>query len=200
MNLNIIFQTIGFIFSLIGVVAAFLFFKDRYFPTRRISWKYACKAAKKIANKLVSDNFSPTLIFGIGRGGAIMGSLISGCLGHRPIVMIDRKYIWEKGDRVEDLIFPVNIPSKYLKNVLLVAGEVHSGNTMKIYSDYLERSGVKNIRRATLFYETGSTAMVEYKGLESSKKNIKMPWMFSKNYIRADRGPTTEFQQDSDSK
>jgi hypoxanthine phosphoribosyltransferase len=119
-----------------------------------------------------------------------MGALISGCLGHRSLVVIDRKYIWREGDRFDDMIFPVNIPQDFLERVLIVSGGVHSGNTMKFYYDHFRKLGAKYIRRATLYYEKGAIIKVEYKGLESIRKNILMPWIFTKQYIRADRGPT----------
>ncbi len=182
-------EAISLTFGAIGAISGAWFIYDRLYPFKRFSWKKAEKAAEKIAREMIADNFSPTLIIGIGRGGAIMGALISGCLGHRPLLVIDRKYEWKKGDRIEDMIFKVDIPKEFLEKVLIVAGEVHSGNTMKLYSRYVESIGGKDVRRATFFYEEGSTINVEYIGIKSHKKNVLMPWMFSKSYLRADRHP-----------
>lgn len=180
---------IRIILAVIGAISALCYFWEKLFPIRRLSWKFTEKAAKRITEELTADNLSPTLIVGIGRGGAIMGLLISGCLGHRPLVVIDRKYTWREGDRFDDMIFPVDIPQNFLEKVLIVSGEVHSGNTMKLYYKHFKKRGAQSIRRATLYYEKGATVNVEYKGLESSKKNILMPWMFHRQYIKADRYP-----------
>lgn len=182
-------QIIGLILGIIGAISSLLYFKEKFFPIRRLSWRFAERAAEKIAKEMTADNFSPTLIVGIGRGGAVMSALISGVLGHRPLIVIDRKYMWKKGERFEDMIFAVKIPQDFLERVLLVSGEVHSGNTMKLYSEHFRKLGSKSIRRASLYCEKGATVNVEYKGLESTKKNILMPWMFTKQYIREDRGP-----------
>jgi len=189
MDWNTYINIIGFILGIIGAISSLLYFKEKLFPIRKLSWKFAEKAAKKIAKEMTADNFSPTLIVGIGRGGAIMGALISGALGHRPLIVLDRKYLWKDGDRIEDIIFKINVPEDFLKKVLIVSGEVHSGNTMKVYCKYFRKLGSKLIRRATLCYERGATIGVEYKGLETAKKNILMPWMFTKQYLRADRSP-----------
>ncbi len=180
---------IGLILGFIGTIASLWYFWEKMFPMRRLSWRFTEKAAKRIARELTADNFSPTIIVGIGRGGAIMSALISGCLGHRPLIIIDRKYTWSEGDRLDDMIFSVAIPQNFLENVLIVAGEVHSGKTMQFYHEYFKKLGAKDIQRATLYYEKGAPLKVEYKGLESTKKNILMPWMFEKQYIRADRSP-----------
>jgi probable phosphoglycerate mutase len=182
-------EILSIILGVIGATSALWYFWVKLFPIRRLSWKFTERVAERITKELSADDFSPTLIVGIGRGGAIMSALISGCLGHRPLVVIDRKYVWNEGDRFDDMIFPVDIPQNFLEKVLIVSGEVHSGNTMKLYHKYFKKLGARSIRRATLCYEKGATIKIEYKGLESSKKNILMPWMITRQYIRADRYP-----------
>jgi probable phosphoglycerate mutase len=182
-------ELIGVALGVIGAISTVWYFWEKIYPVRKLSWRAAEKAAEEMANQMVANNFSPTLIVGIGRGGAIMGALISGCLGHRSLLVIDRKYKWTEGGRKEDILFPIEIPERFLAAVLLVSGEVHSGNTMKFYIDYFGQIGAQAIRTATFYYEKGATISVDFKGLESEKKKIKMPWMFSDNYIRADRSP-----------
>jgi len=195
-------EIIGLILGLIGAISALWYFWEKLFPLRRLSWKFAEKVAKKIAEEMTADNFSPSLIVGIGRGGAIMGALISGSLGHRPLVVIDRKYTWKEGDRFDEMIFPVHIPEDFLERVLIVSGGVHTGSTMKLYYEHFKKLGATCIKRASLYYEKGATVKVEYKGLESRKKNILMPWMFTRQYIRADRYPprATLLQKEEDRK
>ena len=56
----------------------------------KIPTKQAFIKAKEIAIKVENENYKPTIIVGIGRGGAIFGSLISYNLYNVPIVAIDR--------------------------------------------------------------------------------------------------------------
>ena len=181
-----ILEIAGIGLGLLSAISALWYLKERLHPFHRISWRIAQRMAASIANSMSRDGYSPTLIFGIGRGGAIMGSLISGVLGHRPLCVVDRQYTWIEGRRVDDVLMHISIPPQRLERVLLIAGEVHSGNTMHLYWKTLKRIGAKEIRRATLFYEKGSPEPVEYIGIKSNR-DLRLPWMFSKNYDRQDR-------------
>ena len=187
--LDNIYTIMGFISAIVGIIWFIWYFYEKNFPFRKLSWKFAEKKAQEVVSNMIKDNFSPTLIVGIGRGGAIFGAMISGCLGHRPLLVIDRQYKWKKDGRVDDMIFSVDVPTQFLHRILLVAGEIHSGGTMRIYYDYFCSLGAKEIKKAVLFFEEGCPINIDYIGIQSSKKNILMPWMFSKRYVRADRKP-----------
>jgi len=187
--INEVYVIIGFVSAIVGIISFLWYLYEKKFPFRKLSWRFAEKAAQKIADRMVKDNFSPTLIVGIGRGGSILGAMISGCLGHRPLLVIDRKYEWKESGRLEDIIFFVDVPASFLNRVLLVAGEIHSGGTMKFYYNYFKSLDTNEIRKAVMFFEEECPVNVEYIGIKSSKKNILMPWVFSKNYMRADRKP-----------
>jgi len=175
-----------FLLTVVGASASVWFITEKVFRWRRVSWRCAQKSAENIAGQLTADAYMPSLIIGIGRGGAIFGAMISGCLGHRPLLVIDRKYIWKDGRRLDDMILHVDIPKEMLGNVLLVAGEVHTGNTIKLYFDYFHKLGAQHIRRAVFFLQVGSTEKVEYWGFRS-KTDRRMPWMFSRIYRRDSR-------------
>lgn len=178
-----IWTVLGFILGFIGAVSSIWFLLEKLTRRVKLRWRFVEKSVKAIGHKLTGDDFSPTLIVGIGRGGAIVGAMLSGVLGHRPLFVIDRKYEWKGGRRIDGIFESLRI-SLGLEKVLLVAGEVHTGNTMKLYYDYFKKIGANEIRRATLYYEKGATEYVEYKGFESSKKNLHMPWMITKEYRR----------------
>jgi len=177
---------IGLVLSIVGGLSSVWYIYEKLVPIRRLSWRSTQKAALKITSEMVRDGFLPTLIVGIGRGGAIMGAMISGSLGHRPLVVIDRKYDWVEGRRNDDLLLRLQFPPELLEKVLLVAGETHTGNTMRLYYNYFREIGAKEIRRATFYLQKGCTEPIEYVGLKHSK-DFLMPWMFSKQYIREDR-------------
>jgi probable phosphoglycerate mutase len=185
--MNVILDILGFVFGAVGVFATAVFLYDRFFPFSTISWRYTEKTVVRMFNRMIQDEFSPTLLVGIGRGGAVLGSLLSGCFGHKPLLVVDRKYVWLDNERSEEVICAFDLQPKYLENVLLIAGGVYSGNTMKRYHDIFRKMGAKTIKRAALVYELGAVTDIEYKGFITSRKNIKLPWMFSDNYIRDDR-------------
>jgi len=174
---------IGLTLGIIGAAASLWFLWEQLQARRRLSWRFVEKTAQRFAEEMGAREFSPTVIVGIGRGGAIMGALISGALGHRPLIIIDRKYTWQSGRRSDDMILHTTLPATLLERVLLVAGEVHSGNTMRLYHNYFLKLGAGSIDRATLFVQKGTTEPVEYVGI-TSERNLRLPWMFSKNYRR----------------
>jgi uncharacterized protein len=181
--MNFLLSIIYFLLTVIGAIASIWFIAEKALKWRRLSWRCAQKSSELIARQLSADAYLPSLIVGIGRGGAIFGAMISGCLGHRPLLGIDRKYQWKDGRRIDDILLHLDIPKDLISTVLLVAGEVHTGNTMKIYFDYFSKLGAQNIRRATFFLQEGSTEKINYFGLKS-KNDRRMPWMFSQVYKR----------------
>lgn len=182
----ILLEAIGFMIAIFGALASVWFFYDRLFPLRKFSWHSAEKAASNISNQMKQQGYSPTIIVGIGRGGAIMGSLISGCLGHRPLLVIDRKYMWMDGRRIDEMVLHLHLPPALVERVLLIAGEAHSGNTMRMYYNFFQQMGAHQIKRSAFFVQKGCTEPLEYIGI-CSEKNLRMPWMFCTEYIRDDR-------------
>lgn len=176
-------EVLAVVLSLIGAVSSVWFIADRLRCRQRLSWRYAQAAARRMVAEMNADGFAPDLIVGIGRGGAIMGAFVSGLFGHRPLIVIDREYDWVQGRRNDSIMDGFSI-DRGLDRVLLIAGEVHHGNTMRLYYDYLNNRGAKEVRRATLCFENGSTEPVEYKGHTTSNKNLRMPWMFAEQYRR----------------
>ena len=184
--MDLVLKWIYFLLTVMGAIASVWFVAEKVSRWRRLSWRCAQKSAEIIAEQLTADSYLPSLIVGIGRGGAIFGAMISGCLGHRPLLVIDRKYLWKNGRRLDDIILRLDIPKDMLSTVLLVAGEVHTGNTMKIYFDYFHKLGAQHIKRAVFFLQEGSTEKIEYWGFQS-KTDRRMPWMFSRIYRRDSR-------------
>ncbi|KAA6334041.1 hypothetical protein EZS27_017604 [termite gut metagenome] len=150
----------------------------------RLTWKQSVKGAKYVANKVKEEKFEPTLIIGIGRGGAIFGSLISVNLGNMPIIVMDRRYKWPEVGRTVDIIFDFKVPKELLKRVLLVAGEVNIGGTITEFHKYLtEQEGVEAIKLCAFYKQKGNMAgKIDYNYIEGSKIML-MPWQ-DNNYIR----------------
>ena len=137
--------------------------------------------AATISNRIKADGFYPSLIFGIGRGGAIFGSLISYNLCHAPVFVIDRQYNWD-GNRIDGILFDFDIPSRFLDRVLVVAGETHTGNTLKFFSNYLYSKGATNIKTCVYYKQGGATCALDYFCKEGTDFPL-MPWQ-EKDYIR----------------
>lgn len=158
---------------------------------RRFPWRHAYKYAKNTAeilkNGTAEELYEPTIIVGIGRGGAIYGSIFSYYMKEIPLLALDRKYLYdEQGKRTgEDWYYPINIPKELLQKVLLVAGEYHSGKTMQQFKQRMISIGAKEIRTCVLYYQTGlsnQTGVPDYYGI-TSKYDYLMPWQ-EKQFLR----------------
>ena len=158
----------------------------RRFPWRH-AYKYAKNTAETMKNGTAEELYEPTIIVGIGRGGAIYGSIFSYFMKEAPLLALDRKYLYdEQGKRIgEDWYYPINIPKELLQKVLLVAGEYHSGKTMQQFKQRLIGIGAKEIRTCVLYYQTGlsnQTEVPDYYGI-TSKYDYLMPWQ-EKQFLR----------------
>ncbi len=152
---------------------------------RQLTWDKAFKTADIIAKELLDVNsntfYDPTMIVGIGRGGAVYGSLLSYELGELPILALDRTYRHLDDGRETKAMYPFRIPKAYLKRVLLVAGESHTKKTLKIFTDKLIELGAGEIRNCVFYKqilpETSDTPdiKIHYYGV-SKEKDYLMPW------------------------
>ncbi len=152
---------------------------------RQFTWNKAFKTAEGIAQRLMdedsNDFYDLTLIVGIGRGGAVYGSLISYQLGELPILALERKYKHLDDGRETTNMYPIRIPKAFLKRVLLVAGESHTKETLKIFTDKLIELGAGEIRNCVFYKQIlpedqmASDVKIHYFGV-CNKKDYLMPW------------------------
>ena len=157
---------------------------------RKLPWRHAYKYAQVTAEKMrdgkAKDLYKPTLIVGIGRGGAIYGSIFSYYMKEAPLLALDRRYYYNSsGERVEDMYYPIEVPEELLSRVLLVAGEYHSGRTMNKFKERLKELGAKEIRTCILYYQTGLKNQVgkpDYYGIKN-RRDCLMPWQ-EKQFLR----------------
>lgn len=180
-SLTIVLTIIGGIVSIGTIIIWINQYRKKI--KERISWKQIEKGIVQLKENLIKEKYYPTLIVGIGRGGSIIGALLSGTLGNIPIVVIDRVYEWNDKERKDGFCENIKI-SKNIDKVLLVAGELHSGNTAKKYTEYFNNMGAKEIRMLSFMKEPYPTYKPDFFYLETDKSNIRFPWMLSKDYKR----------------
>jgi probable phosphoglycerate mutase len=181
--MKIAFSILLYLFSILGGVVAIWQFIIWLKPFRRISWRKVERGVLQLKEDLIRQNYVPTLIVGIGRGGSIISALLSGTLGNIPIIVIDRVYKWSDKQRDESICEQIKI-SNNIEKVLLVAGELHSGYTAKLYTSYFSEMGAKEIKMLTFMKEPYPNYKPDFYYLESSKSDIRFPWMITKDYKR----------------
>ena len=149
----------------------------------KVSWKTVEKGVVRLKEQLIQDNYIPTVIIGIGRGGAVISALLSGTLGNIPIIVLDRIYQWKNHVRNEGLFEEIKL-TKNIDRVLLVAGELHSGNTAKKYTEYFKQMGATKIKMLAFMKEPYPTFKPDYYFIETDKSSLRFPWMITKDYKR----------------
>lgn len=150
----------------------------------KITWTTLEKEILIMKEKLVSDQYIPSLIVGIGRGGAVVSALLSGSLGNIPIIVIDRVYKWDKDGRKDKMLFDNIDLSEFNSKILLVAGELHTGNTAKMYLQYFKEIQSSEVKMYSFFKEKFPAFQPEYFSIEDDKADILLPWMITENYKR----------------
>jgi probable phosphoglycerate mutase len=178
-----VIETVMYLLAIIGGVASIWQIIIWLMPYRKVSWRQVEKGILKLREALINANYHPTLIIGIGRGGAVTGALLSGTFGNVPVIVIDRVYEWKNRQRSESFLEEIRI-TKNLERVLIVAGELHSGNTMKKYIAYFNELGAEQIKTLAFCKEPCPTCSPDFFHIETSKVNLRLPWMITDNYKR----------------
>ena len=169
-----------FVATVVGIIASITNLKkSEKSKGRKKMEKFSMRTVKASVNEIVEkakkDNFDPSLIIGIGRGGGIFGSLISYKLNHRPLVVIDRDYDWKTGDRKESILYDFDIPGYLLDRVLLVAGEAHTGATMRLFKEHLTGIGAGVIKTCAFYRQLVCKIDINYCSKEGDGSPL-MPW------------------------
>lgn len=192
---------VGYLFALIGFAATVYKSIQAWLSIRSFNWKDVDKHTKSIIKKIRADSFYPDVIIMIGRGGSILGSILSGNLHdpkqcpdsakrNIPILGADRLYDWQDGQRIEVENTMIDFSPLAGKTVLLVAADVLSGGTMKLFVKQISAVEPKSLKTACLVKGMTATFQPDYVGKEIPADFV-MPWMYKGyGYVRDSRTPS----------
>jgi len=197
-----ILEWFGYILAFIGFLATAYKTAQLWLSLKRFSWNDVDKYSKLIIKKIDKDSFVPDVIVGIGRGGSIIGSILSGNIivpppkvRNIPVLGVDRLYEWRDGERVEVENKMIDFSPLAGKKVLLIAGDVLTGGTMKFYIRQLEKANVAELKTGCLVKGVTSALQPDYFGKEIPA-DFNMPWMYKGyGYTRDSRKPQKKGQQ-----
>lgn len=178
--------------TVIGGVAGVTQLWDRYQRQRgHITWKTVERGVVKLIKLIREDNFQPDVIVGLGRGGSIIGALLSGNLGVIPFTAIDRRYHWESKKRsVSILDFgPITLENK---RVLLATAEPYTGETLRAAVEYLQSRKPTETKVASLCKCEITTMVPHYYAFEI-KSVEHVPWRILPAYVRDSKAPSERF-------
>ncbi len=200
------FEWLSYIFAFIGLIATIKRTIHFWVRIKSFSWKDVDRLSKKLIEKIIHDGYCPEVIVGIGRGGAIVGAILSGNLkfkkennesekkGHIHFLGVDRIYEWKNNVRFEVDNKMVSLDRLAGKRVLLVAGDVMAGNTVNFFINKLKQAQVASIKTACLVKSTSSTHAVSYYAREIPSR-FRMPWMYK--YYERDSRENIYIQKDN---
>lgn len=198
MKLGDILEIILLIVSGIGLIAGIVKAIEAWTLLKTMTWDEVDKLTKSIIKQIKREKYVPDVIVGIGRGGAIFSALLSGNIYQEEkkaniiILGVDRFYDWSTGTRVEIDNNLVDFSPLDSMNVLLVASDVSTGETMITFSEKLKAAKVKNIKTACLIQTVVSTVRIDFVG-KRVNTDFKMPWMYKGyGYSKDSRMPTTK--------
>ncbi len=193
-NVIILLEILRYIFIFIGILASAYHAVKAWRSASVLTWRKVDRLVKKLIKSISQDNYYPDTIIAVGRGGAIIGSLLSGNLpkefkeSNIPIVCIDRFYKWEDGNRVELDINPVDYLFFKNKKVLLVAGDVISGETMRFFKSKVDPYA-NEVRTACLLKGITTIFNPDYFAKEIPAE-FETPWMYKGyGYTKDSREP-----------
>lgn len=196
MNVKDILDITSYVLAFVGFLATLYKTVEVWLNLRRFSWTEVDKLTKKLIQQISSDMFVPDVIVGIGRGGAILGALLSGNLRvpgksrNIPLLVVERIYEWHDGERIEVENEMINLSPLRGKKILLVAGDVLTGGTMKFFLREIEQVEPQEVRTACLVKGVTSAYRPDYFGKEITG-DFRMPWMYKGyGYVRDSRTPS----------
>lgn len=192
-----ILEWVGYALAVIGFGATIYKTIDVWLNLKSFSWDDVDKYSKVLIKSISKDYFVPDIIVGVGRGGAIIGSILSGNIPvpanqkerNIPVLGVDRLYEWQHGTRVEIENKMVDFSPLAGKKVLLIAGDVLTGGTMKFYVKQLEQAKIAELKTGCLVKGVAATFQPDYFGKEIPA-DFNMPWMYKGyGYSRDSRKP-----------
>ena len=173
--------------SVFGAVAAILtviLFVDQFKDRTGFGWRHVDRLIKKLLREMRLRGYSPDLVLGVGRGGAIVAGMIAGNIGLVPLAVLDTELRHENGVNTASLRYPECCPSLKDKSVLIVVGELYSGQDMLMAMKYVESQGPQEIKTVALLTHPASSVRPDFIGFESQKP-LTAPWRISEDYKQA---------------
>ena len=144
---------------------------------------------------LIESNYNPTLIVGLGRGGAFAGSILTNIMGHRPFAVLDLEHCWlEKHNRRDFLYYDVNFDldsfPELLKRVVIVSGEMNTSGSLQFAVRYLKNKGADQIWALTVYKRSEKEPQpsdnlngIPHSVAKMTRKEFKTPWRNVPDYI-----------------
>lgn len=175
--LNVLIAVLSVAGSLIAIWQFSIYIQDR----DRLTWRQVEKCMRTVLTTMNRANFKTDLIVGVGRGGAIVGGMLAGNLGHIPLFVVDTEL--DRTTRAVKCVirFPGLLPDVSGKRVTVVVGELYSGEDLRTVADLVESHGPAEIVTMSLFSHPAASITPDYLG-KQTRRPLDAPWRMTDVY------------------
>ena len=173
-----------FVLTVIAVVASFVaifFFAAEMRERFSFGWKHVNKLVRKLIDELRRSSFDPDLIVGVGRGGAILAGMLAGNMGQVPLAVLDTEVHQDQGVTSARLRNAEACPSVKGLSVLLVVGELFTGEDLKAAINFMQMMNPREVRTLTLLTHRAASVNPDFVGMETNRP-LSAPWRISDHY------------------
>lgn len=169
------------ILSFVASGATIYLFAEDMRSRRRFGWKQVDKLVLRLIEELRARGFEPDLVLGVGRGGAIVGGMLAGNMGHLPFAVLDTELGHPNGIGTVSFRFPGSCPTVRDKKVLAVVGELFSGEDLRHAMEFIGRRHPRELRTASLLTHPAASVRPDFVGLLSDRP-LTAPWRLTDAY------------------
>lgn len=157
------------VISLIASLVTIFLFAENLHNRRQFGWKHVDKLIRKLLADMRVHGYIPEVIIGVGRGGAILAGILAGNLGHIPLFVLDTVLEHTDGVSTATIRWTAHCPPLKDKSVLIVVGELYSGEDLKKGVEFVRKKNPREIKTATLLTHPAASIHPDFVGFESTK-------------------------------
>ena len=156
-------------------------FAEEMRSRRRFGWKQVTKLVREMLADMRTRGYTPDLVLGVGRGGSILAGMLAGNMGHLPLAVLDTVLEHPRGVSRVEFRFPDSCPALRDKNVLIVVGELYSGEDLRHAIEFVQRRHPREIKTASLLTHPAASVRPDFIGFQSAKP-LSAPWRMTDAY------------------
>ncbi|MET8044735.1 phosphoribosyltransferase family protein [Micromonospora sp. NPDC005215] len=175
--MNVVSLVISSIAGLISIFFSIRLVRER----NKISWRMVETCTRSLLEEIQASSFDPDVVIGVGRGGAILGGMLAGNMGHLPLFVVDTILDRTDGVSAAHIRYPGVLPDLAGKKLLLAVGELYSGQDLRAALDLAKSKSPSMIKTVSLFSHPASSIRPDYVGRET-RQPLSAPWRMSDVY------------------
>lgn len=175
-------MTVGLaVLSALASAVTLYLFLERLKDRRQFGWKHVERLVKKLLSDIQRQDYKPDIVLGVGRGGAILAGMLAGNLGHLPLAVVDTVLDRSSSINTATVRFPECCPSLRDKEILLVVGELYSGEDLRAGMEFAKERLPRGIKTASLLTHPAASVRPDFVGIETERP-LTAPWRITDIY------------------